>query len=112
MHLKAHDPRKSYIEGVFARGDRRLSAALVEARRQGSRFDEWSEFFDFDRWMRVFAKTGIDPDFYARRECTVSDALPWDPIDVGRPKQALWTDYQAALQAAREREDQNAQKAS
>jgi radical SAM superfamily enzyme YgiQ (UPF0313 family) len=112
IHLKSHDPKKSYIEGVFARGDRRLSAALVEARKQGGRFDEWNEFFDFNRWMKVFEKVGLDPDFYARREVTVSEHLPWDHLDVGRSKQVLWTDYQAALQSARDREIRNAEKAS
>jgi radical SAM family uncharacterized protein len=111
VHLKAHDARKSYIEGVFARGDRRLGAALVEARKQGFRYDEWTEFFSYDRWMKVFDKVGIDPDFYARREIGGSEVLPWDHLDVGRPKQALWTDYQAALQAARDREIRNAEKA-
>jgi radical SAM superfamily enzyme YgiQ (UPF0313 family) len=112
IHLKSHDPKKSYIEGVFARGDRRLSAALVEARKQGGRFDEWNEFFDFNRWMKVFEKVGINPDFYARREIAVSEHLPWDHLDVGRSKQVLWTDYQAALQSSREREIRNAEKAS
>jgi radical SAM family uncharacterized protein len=112
IHLKSHDPRKSYVEGVFARGDRRLSAALLEARKQGGRFDEWNEFFDYNRWLKVFDKVGLDPDFYARRETTVSEHLPWDHLDVGRTKQALWTDYQAALQSARDREIQNAEKAS
>jgi len=112
IHLKAHDPRKSYVEGVFARGDRRLSAALVEARRQGGRFDEWNEYFDFNRWMKVFEKVGLDPDFYARRDVTVSEPLPWDHLDVVRSKQVLWTDYQAALQSARDREIRNAEKAS
>ncbi|HYE97422.1 MAG TPA: TIGR03960 family B12-binding radical SAM protein [Planctomycetota bacterium] len=111
VHLKAHDPRKSYVEGVFARGDRRLSAALVEARRQGARFDEWSEFFSFDRWMRVFHAVGIDPDFYARRELSASETLAWDHLDIGRSKQVLWTDYQAALQSARDREAKDAEKA-
>ena len=111
VRLKAHDPRKSYIEAVFSRGDRRLSAALVEARRQGARFDEWSEHFDFERWMRVFQASGIDPDFYARRECTASEVLPWDHLDIGRSKQSLWTDYQAAITAAREREAARAEKA-
>jgi radical SAM superfamily enzyme YgiQ (UPF0313 family) len=112
IHLKSHDPKKSYIEGVFSRGDRRLSAALVEARKQGGRFDEWNEFFDFNRWMKVFEKVGVDPDFYARREVTLSEHLPWDHLDVGRSKQVLWTDYQAALQSARDREIRNAEKAS
>jgi radical SAM family uncharacterized protein len=112
IHLKMHDPKKSYIEGVLARGDRRLGAALVEARRSGARYDEWSEYFDYERWLKAFEKAGVDPDFYARRECSVSEVLPWEHLDVGRPKQALWTDYQAALQAAREREVKNAEKAS
>ncbi len=112
VHLRAHDPRKSYIEAVLARGDRRLGAALLEARRLGARFDEWSEFFDFQRWMRAFQNAGVDPDFYARRDRSASEVLPWEPLDVGRPKQALWNDYQAALQAAREREAKNAEKAS
>jgi radical SAM family uncharacterized protein len=112
VHFKAHDARKSYVEGVLARGDRRLSAALVEARRQGARFDEWTEYFDFDRWLRAFEKAGINPDFYARRELGPSEVLPWDPLDIGRPKEALWADYQAALQAARDREIKNAEKAS
>jgi radical SAM superfamily enzyme YgiQ (UPF0313 family) len=111
VHLKAHDPRKSYVEGVLARGDRRLSAALVEARRMGARFDEWSEFFDFDRWLRAFDRAGIDPDFYARRECSGSEVLPWDHLDVGRSKESLWADYQAALKLARDREEKDAQKA-
>jgi radical SAM superfamily enzyme YgiQ (UPF0313 family) len=111
IHLKAHDAKKSYIEGVFARGDRRLGAALVEARKQGARYDEWTEFFNYDRWLRIFEKVGVDPDFYARRECSVSENLPWDHLDIGRSKQTLWTDYQAALQSAREREIQDAEKA-
>jgi radical SAM family uncharacterized protein len=111
VHVKAHDARKSYIEGVFARGDRRLSAALVEARRQGARFDEWTEYFEYERWLRVFEKTGLNPDFYARREIGPSEVLPWDHLDIGRTKESLWTDYQAALQAARDRETQNAEKA-
>ena len=99
------------IEGVFSRGDRRLSAALVEARKLGARYDEWTEHFDFERWMRAFQAAGVDPDFYARRECTVSEVLPWDHLDVGRSKEVLWSDYQAALQSAREREVKSAEKA-
>jgi radical SAM family uncharacterized protein len=111
VHLKAHDPRKAYIEAVLARGDRRVGAALLEARKLGARYDEWTEFFDFDRWMRAFGEAGIDPDFHARREVSVSEVLPWDPLDIGRTKESLWSDYQAALQAARDREERNAQEA-
>ncbi len=111
IHLKSHDPRKSYVEGVLARGDRRLSGALVEARRLGARYDEWSEFFDFGRWMRAFEGAGISHAAYARRERTASEALPWDHLDVGRSKESLWSDYQQALQADRERGVKDAEKA-
>ena len=57
----------------------------MEARKQNSRFDEWNEGFDFNRWMKVFEKVGLDPEFYARRETTLSEHLPWDHLDVGRP---------------------------
>ena len=66
----------------------------------------------FRSWMKVFEKVGLDPEFYARRETTLSEHLPWDHLDVGRPKQALWTDYQQAVQQSREREIRNAEKAS
>ena len=62
-------------------------------------------------WMRVFHAVGIDPDFYARRELSVSETLAWDHLDIGRSKQALWTDYQAALQSSRDREAKDAEKA-
>ncbi len=54
IHIKGHDPRRSLIEAVFSRGDRRLSSVLLEARRLGARFDEWSEYFDYERWRRAF----------------------------------------------------------
>jgi radical SAM family uncharacterized protein len=111
VRLKAHDARKSYVEGVLARGDRRVGAALVEARKLGARYDEWNEFFDFDRWKTAFEQAGVDPEFYARREIGGSEVLPWDHLDVGRSKESLWTDYQAALTSAREREERNAQEA-
>ncbi len=110
VHIKGHDPRRSLVEAVLSRGDRRLSAVLLEARRRGARFDEWTEFFDFRRWMDAFEAAGIDPAACARREFSASDVLPWDPIDVGRPKEALWVEYLAALGAARDREVRRVEK--
>ena len=104
IHIKGHDPKKSQVEAALSRGDRRVGAALVEARRLGARFDEWSEHFDYERWRRAFEAAGIDLDSCARREFAGSDVLPWEPVDVGRSKESLWTEYQAALQAARDRE--------
>lgn len=78
-----HDAHVSYIEAVFARGDRRLSRAILEAVNCGQRLDGWDEFFRFDTWMEAFAAAGIDPDFYAARRRPYTELLPWDHIDCG-----------------------------
>ena len=84
-----HDARTCVIEAVLARGARRLSAALYEACRRGFRFDAWSEYFDYDKWMEVFAAVGIDPAFYANRRFGLDEVLPWDVIDCGVTKAFL-----------------------
>lgn len=84
-----HDARTCVIEAVLARGDRRLSAALYEACRRGFRFDAWSEYFDYDKWMEVFAAVGIDPAFYANRRFGLDEVFPWDVIDCGVTKAFL-----------------------
>lgn len=84
-----HDARTCVIEAVLARGDRRLSAALYEACRRGFRFDAWSEYFDYNKWMEVFAAVGIDPAFYANRRFGLDEVLPWDVIDCGVTKAFL-----------------------
>ena len=84
-----HDPEVCHIEGVLARGDRRLCAALLEACRRGFKFDAWTEFFDYSKWMSLFADTGIDPAFYANREWGLDEVLPWDIIDCGVTKEFL-----------------------
>ena len=81
-----HDARVSFVEAVFSKGNRRLSAALLQARKMGMRFDSWDEFFSFDRWMECFAAAGIDPHFYANREMAEDEVLPWDMIDCGVSK--------------------------
>lgn len=99
INYNYHDSEVSFIEAVFARGDRRLSAAIAEAVRQGQRFDGWDEFFDYDRWMAVFEKTGIDPAFYANRRMDFDELLPWDHIDCGVSKEFLVREAKAALSA-------------
>ena len=81
-----HDSGTSRIEVILARGDRRLSAALELACNEGFMFDSWDEFFDYDRWMSVFERTGIDTDFYANRQYGLDEVLPWDIIDCGVDK--------------------------
>ena len=84
-----HDADGSRIEAVFARGDRKLSKALLEARRRGIRFDSWDEYFDYNAWCEVFDACGIDPAFYANREFGENEVLPWDIIDCGVTKSFL-----------------------
>ncbi|MBQ4575305.1 MAG: TIGR03960 family B12-binding radical SAM protein [Clostridia bacterium] len=81
-----HDANVSRLEAVFARGDRKLSGALLEARRRGVRFDSWDEFFNYDIWMEIFDTVGIDPAFYANRTFGEDEVLPWDVIDCGVDK--------------------------
>ena len=86
---KWHDAKTSHLEGVFARGDRRLSAALLAAHKRGIKFDSWDEFFDYDAWMAVFEECGIDPAFYANRTYSEDEVLAWDIIDCGVTKEFL-----------------------
>jgi radical SAM superfamily enzyme YgiQ (UPF0313 family) len=104
IHLKMHDPRSSYVEGVFSRGSRRLSKAVVAGVKAGCLFDEWREFFNFDRWMKVFESTGINPDDFARREIPAEEVLPWDHLDVGTSREYLHREYRYCLDAVAERE--------
>lgn len=82
-----HDPRTSRIEGVLARGDRRLGRALEIACDEGFHFDAWEEYFDYDRWISVIEKAGLDPSFYANRRRSEDEVLPWDIIDCGVTKE-------------------------
>ena len=82
-----HDAKVSRIEAVLARGDRRLGDALELACREGFCFDAWHEYFDYDKWLSVFERTGVDPAFYANRKFGNDEVLPWDIIDCGVSKE-------------------------
>ncbi len=84
-----HDAEVCKIEAVLARGDRRLCSVLELACREGFKFDAWSEFFDYDKWISVFEKCSVDPDFYANRRYSFDEVLPWDIIDCGVDKSFL-----------------------
>lgn len=92
-----HDAQLSFVEAVFARGGRRIGDALERAWQLGCKFDGWSEFFKFDKWLEAFAETGIDPAFYANRRFPGDEALPWEHIDAGVSKQFLRAEYDRAL---------------
>lgn len=92
-----HDAELSFIEAIFARGDRRVADVLERAWRKGCKFDGWSEHFHFDRWMEAFAECGLEPAFYANRVRNYQEVLPWDHLTSGVDKYFLWQEYEAAL---------------
>jgi len=98
IRYQYHDVGISHIEAVLARGDRRLSAALELACREGFHFDAWDEHFNYERWMEVFERTRIDPAFYANREHRYDEVLPWDIIDCGVTKKFLWRERERAYE--------------
>jgi radical SAM family uncharacterized protein len=89
INYNHHDPKLSFLEAVLARGDRKLSRVLVKAWEKGCKFDGWSDLFDFNKWMEAFKECNINPDFYALRERSYEEVLPWDFIDVGVSKAYL-----------------------
>ncbi|MDR1873667.1 MAG: TIGR03960 family B12-binding radical SAM protein, partial [Synergistaceae bacterium] len=98
LSLKYHEPEQSFLEGVLARGDRRLADVIERAWRRGARFDGWSETFDLSRWLAAFEECGLNPDDYTRgRER--GELLPWGHIDVGVTESFLWRERSAAYGA-------------
>lgn len=91
-----HEAETTMIEGVLARGDRRLCKALYDIYKKGCIYDAWSEYFKYDIWMETFKEDGIDPDFYTVRERAQDEILPWDFIDIGVTKKFLWREYMRA----------------
>ena len=96
LKLKWHTAQLSFIEGVFARGDRRLGAVLEQAVDLGCRFDGWHEHFCFDKWQAAFTACGLDPNWYLRRR-DEQEVLPWDHIDCGIPKAFFAAERKRAL---------------
>lgn len=94
-----HDSKTSYLEGVFARGDRRLSDVLIKAWELGCKFDGWDEHFDLERWEQAFEACGVDPKFYNQRRREIDEILPWDHIDIGVTKAYLERERNKALKA-------------
>ncbi len=89
IQVKWQDPRVSVVEGVWARGDRRLNQLLIDAWRSGCRFDGWTEYFNYERWMTVFKKANIDPRIYSDGYTDINENLPWDHIRIGVDRQFL-----------------------
>ena len=93
-----HEADVTVLEGVLARGDRKVAAVIEEAYRKGAIYDSWSEYFNNDIWMKAFETCGVDIDFYTMRERSLDEVFPWDFIDAGVTKDFLkreWANAQA-----------------
>ncbi len=91
-----HEFDLTRLEGIFARGDRRLGPVLLEAYRLGCIYDAWSEYFRYDLWLQAFENCGVDGDFFVHRERDLDEILPWDFIDAGVTKDFLKREYARA----------------
>jgi len=100
IEFKWQNPEMSRLEGIWARGDRRLGPVLRAAHRRGCRFDGWSDQLNVKAWMEAFADTGVEPDFYLTRMRDVQEPLPWDHIDVLVDKEFLVSEWEKALNAS------------
>ncbi|MBN2073069.1 MAG: radical SAM protein, partial [Actinobacteria bacterium] len=93
INISWSDPEKSRIEAALSRGDTRVGMAVESAWRTGARFDNWTDFFDYGLWVGSFNQNGLDTGFYASREFSAEEILPWDVIDTGISKKLLLKEY-------------------
>ena len=91
-----HEADVSVLEGILARGDRRLCEVIRRVYKEGSIYDAWGEYYDNERWMRVLTECGLSADFYAHRERSLDEILPWDFIDCGVTKEFLMREWEKA----------------
>lgn len=94
-----HEADVTVLEGVFARGDRKVGKVIEESYRLGCLYDSWSESFDNEKWMQAFANTGVDIEFYTMRERSMDELFPWDFIDIGVTKNFLKKEWERAMNA-------------
>lgn len=93
-----HEAETTMIEGLLARGDRKLCNVVEEVYRSGCIYDAWSEYFRYDAWLSALEHQGLTLEFYTSREREKEELLPWDFIDVGVTREFLWREYQRALE--------------
>ncbi|MGR3219567.1 MAG: TIGR03960 family B12-binding radical SAM protein [Candidatus Anammoxibacter sp.] len=99
IKFKFHNPDRSLLEGVFARGDRKLGKVILQAWSDGCRFDAWDEHFNYNKWTEAFKKSQIDEDFYLSRSRAKDEIFPWDHINVGIKKSFLEYEKEKAFNA-------------
>jgi radical SAM family uncharacterized protein len=93
LKYQYHDSEVSKLEGVFARGDRRVADVIEKAYKKGCIYDSWTESFEGNKWDEAFLECGIEPDFYTLRERALDEVLPWDIIDIGVSKEFFKREY-------------------
>lgn len=92
-----HEADVSVMEGVFARGDRRVGQVIEQAYANGCLYDAWGEYYKNDIWLKTFEECGVDPDFYTIRERSLDEIFPWDFIDCGVSKEYLKREWLKAM---------------
>ena len=93
-----HEADVTVLEGIFARGDRKVGQAILKAYENGCIFDAWSEFFDNSKWISTFDEIGMDTDFYTMRERPLDEIFPWDFIDAGVTKEFMIRQWKTAME--------------
>jgi hypothetical protein len=91
-----HEPELSSMEGVLARGDRRVAKVIVRAWELGAKFDGWNDLFKYDAWLQAFEDCGLTKEFYANRQRSYDELLPWDHISIGVSKQFFINEMEKA----------------
>ena len=94
-----HEQETSFMEAVFAKGDRKTCDVLIKAFEKGAKFDGWSEYFNMDIWNEAMAECNLDPEFYVYREISYDEILPWDFIDIGVSRKYLERENEKAKKA-------------
>ncbi len=97
LSFKWHDAKTTLLEGILARGDRKISKVIYDAYESGCIYDAWTEYFHYDRWMEAMEKNGLDYHFYTTRERSLDEIFPWDFIDIGVTKAFLKREWQNAM---------------
>ena len=98
LSFKYHDAKTTVLEGILARGDRRIADVIYSAYQKGCLYDAWTEFFHYDRWMEAMEENGLDYHFYTTRERNLDEIFPWDFIDIGVTKEFLKREWNNAME--------------
>lgn len=97
LSFKWHDAKTTVLEGILARGDRRICKVIYDVYKKGCIYDAWTEFFDYDTWMETMEENALDYHFYTTRKRELDEVFPWDFIDIGVTKEFLKREWNNAM---------------